>query len=99
MFSYEYCEIFENIYFEEHLQTATSEALLKILANILRERCFPVNFPVIFYFLAKNLQASAKNCQENICGEYLFQLSCRYYMVWAGGDGGITSKTENVFLT
>ena len=24
MFSYEYCEIFKNTYFEEHLQTAAS---------------------------------------------------------------------------
>ena len=35
MFSFEICDIFKNTYFEEHLQTATSELIVNI--NLLIE--------------------------------------------------------------
>ena len=34
MFSCEYCEIFRNTYFEEHLQTAASEKRKSFLFNV-----------------------------------------------------------------
>ena len=55
MYSYEYYEIFKNIYFEEHLPTATSTAQIILLDQPL------ARFPDIF-----GLKMSRKSSTEGV---------------------------------
>ena len=57
MFSFEICDIFKNTYFEEHLQTATSELIVNI--NLLIELTLSWRRPISYRNQSIDLQSKS----------------------------------------
>ena len=82
VFSWEYCEIFKNIYFEEHLQTAAPDILVNsILQRDSVKICDRNNLLVFEYHFFHKFSS---NLSKVYCLRLLFSCSSRIHTLYCG---------------